>query len=203
MDFYSDENFPLPVVERLRELGHNVLRACFKIGRGPAARDFGRGRGGEAGASPQRAVTAEPTKAAAKRTAALRVFAEKALWLRCSSLTDRWRVCSLVTPCQRAFSAKTGPRRILKQALSIQESGKADQSVPDAEVLVFARAQKRALLTLNRRHFMRLHQANPDHFGILVCKLDLDFQKQAQRIHSATQGYRSLAGLLLRINREQ
>ncbi len=46
-----------------------------------------------------------------------RVFAEKALWLRCSSLIDRWRVCSLVSPRQRAFSAKTGPRRILKQAL--------------------------------------------------------------------------------------
>jgi len=102
------------------------IRACFEIGRGPAARDFGRGRGGEAGASPQRAVTAEPTKAAAKRPAALRVFGEKAFWLRCFSLTDRQRVCSLVAclraphrqaPRQNAFSAKTGPRRISKQAL--------------------------------------------------------------------------------------
>src|SRR6185503_13626686 len=59
-----------------------VLRACFKIARGPAARDFGCGQGAEAGASPQRAVTAEPTQAADKRPAAQRVFAEKAGWLR-------------------------------------------------------------------------------------------------------------------------
>ena len=32
-------------------------RACLKILKGAAARDFGRGQGGETGASPQRAVT--------------------------------------------------------------------------------------------------------------------------------------------------
>src|SRR5206468_4303738 len=85
------------------------LRACFKIERGPAARDFGRSQGGEARASPQRAVRAEPTPAAAKRPAALRAFAEKAAWLRCSSVTERCRLCSFVAPRQAAFSAKTGP----------------------------------------------------------------------------------------------
>src|SRR2546421_5351407 len=65
-----------------------MARACLKIPWGPAAGDFGGGQGGEAGASPQRAVTAEPTRAAAKRSAARRVFAEKAAWLRCSSVTD-------------------------------------------------------------------------------------------------------------------
>ena len=86
-----------------------VLRACFKIEKGPAARDFGCGQGGEAGASPQRAVTVEPTPAAGKRPAARRVFSEKADGLRCSSVTDRWRVCSLVAPRPAAFSEKTGP----------------------------------------------------------------------------------------------
>ena len=93
------------------------LRACLKIGRDPATRNFGPGQGGEAGASPQRAVTAEPTPGRAKRTVARRVFAEKAGWLRCSSVTDRWRVCSLVAPRHPAFSAKTGPLRIFRQAL--------------------------------------------------------------------------------------
>src|ERR1051325_5304174 len=41
-----------------------------KIVWGPAVRDFGCGQGGEAGASPQRAVTAEPTQAADKRSTA-------------------------------------------------------------------------------------------------------------------------------------
>jgi len=97
--------------------GH-PFRACFKIAWGPAARDFGCGQGGEAGASPKRAVTGEPTRATAKRTAARRVFAEKAVWLRCSSVTDPSWVCSLVAPRHSAFSAKTGPHGILKQALS-------------------------------------------------------------------------------------
>src|SRR5882672_8868399 len=46
------------------------VRACLKIEWGPAARDFGGGQGGEVGASPQRAVTAEPTQATGKRSAA-------------------------------------------------------------------------------------------------------------------------------------
>src|SRR5439155_3931798 len=94
-----------------------ALRACFKIAWGPAARDFDGGQGGESGASPQRAVTGEPTPAGVKRAAARRVFVEKAAWLRCSSVTDRWRVCSLVAPRHAAFSAKTGPHGILKHAL--------------------------------------------------------------------------------------
>jgi len=59
-------------VPRLREA---ALRACFEITRGAAARDFGCGQGGEVGASPQRAVTTEPTQATDKRPAARRVFA--------------------------------------------------------------------------------------------------------------------------------
>jgi hypothetical protein len=56
-----------------------VLRACFEIGKSAAARGFGRGQGSEAGASPQRAVTAESTPAPARITAAPWVLAEKAL----------------------------------------------------------------------------------------------------------------------------
>ena len=69
--------------------------ADLNIAWGPAARDFGRGQGGEAGGasrtghSPQRAVTAEPTPATGKRPAARRGFGEKAGWLRCSSVGDR------------------------------------------------------------------------------------------------------------------
>src|SRR5713101_9721774 len=94
------------------------LRACFKISRRPAARDFARGQGAVAARSaPQRAVRNEPTPATGKRPAARRVFGQKAAWLRCSSVTDRWRVCSLVAPRHPAFCPKTGPLRILKQAL--------------------------------------------------------------------------------------
>jgi hypothetical protein len=96
------------------------VRACFKISRRPAARDFGRGQGGKFRASPQRAVRNEPTPATGKRPAARRVFGQKAFWLRCSvgaARRARWRVSSLVAPCYLAFCPKTGPLLILKQAL--------------------------------------------------------------------------------------
>ena len=65
-----------------------VQRACLKIARDPAERDFGVGQGGEVRASPQRAVRTEPTLADGKRPDALRVFVGKAGWLRCSSVED-------------------------------------------------------------------------------------------------------------------
>jgi len=63
------------------------LSACLKIAKGAAAGDFGFGQGGEgasarAPASPERAITTEPTPDKGKRPAARRVFAEKAVWLR-------------------------------------------------------------------------------------------------------------------------
>src|SRR5215469_15856817 len=74
-----------PASAGLRETN---FRACLKILKGAAERDLGRGQGGEAGASPEWAVTAEPTQATGKRPAARRVFVEKAVWLRCSSVED-------------------------------------------------------------------------------------------------------------------
>ena len=47
-----------------------------------------------------------------------------------------------------------------ENVLTIQDTGKADQSLPDPEVLKFATIENRALLTLNRLHFIRLHQKN-------------------------------------------
>ena len=105
------------------------LRACFKNTRGSAARDFGRSLGGEARESPKRALSAEPTTAAAKRPAARRVFAPKALWLRCSSVEDPPGIFSFVESEQikscpasraarhRAFGAKTEPLVFSKHAL--------------------------------------------------------------------------------------
>jgi hypothetical protein len=101
----------------------NALRACLKIARGVAARDFGWGQGGEAGASPQWAVTAAPTPAPATRPAARRVIAAKAVWLRCASVTNRcgyWPVRlapRVVASRHPALAAKTAPLGIFRQAL--------------------------------------------------------------------------------------
>ena len=63
-------------------------------------------------------------------------------------------------------------RRLGHDVLTIVDTGKASQAVPDDEVLSFASAQGRVLLTLNRKHFIRLHHDRPDHAGIVVCTFD-------------------------------
>ena len=85
--------------------------------------------------------------------------------------------------------------------LTTAESGKAGQAVPDLEVLAFAVAESRIVITMNRRHFIRLHQSTPNHAGIMVCTFDLDFEALAQRIHAALSNASTLRGQLIRINR--
>ena len=92
-------------------------------------------------------------------------------------------------------------RRLGHDVLTVAETGKAEQSLPDEAVLEFARSENRAVLTLNRKHFIRLHNERPGHAGILVCTFDLDFAGQAGRIHAAVESGPDLSGRLLRINR--
>jgi hypothetical protein len=58
-----------------------------------------------------------------------------------------------------------------------------------------------AVLTLNRKHFIRLHAAASNHSGIIVCTFDPNFDAQANRIHQTISGQSSLDGQLIRINR--
>ena len=53
-----------PIGKKLRGSLVVRLRACSRIAWGPTVRDFGSGQGGEADASPQRTIIAEPTQAA-------------------------------------------------------------------------------------------------------------------------------------------
>lgn len=92
-------------------------------------------------------------------------------------------------------------RRLGHDVLTVQEAGNAGQSLPDPQVLDFAKAQRRAVITLNRKHFLQLHQERPDHSGIIVCTFDPDFPRQAWRIHEALEGQDSLSGKLIRVNR--
>ncbi len=85
--------------------------------------------------------------------------------------------------------------------LTTQDAGKAGQAIPDEQVLAFAIVKQRAVLTINRKHFIRLHREQPAHAGIIVCTLDPDFNGQAERIHHAITELESLNGQLIRINR--
>ncbi len=92
-------------------------------------------------------------------------------------------------------------RRLGHDVLTIHETGKAGQAIPDEDVLLFARAERRTLVTLNRKHFIRLHQASSDHFDIVVCTFDPDFVSLAIRIHEAVGSQADLQGQLVRVNR--
>lgn len=92
-------------------------------------------------------------------------------------------------------------RRLGHDVLTIQETGKADRSTPDEEVLAFSKADDRILLTLNRKHFIRLHREQPTHAGIVVCSFDPDFAALAHRIDEAIKAQKDLFSQLVRINR--
>ena len=53
--------------------------------------------------------------------------------------------------------------------LTVQAAGNANLSISDEAVLAFAIRDNRAVLTLNRQDFIRLHRANPEYAGIVVC----------------------------------
>jgi hypothetical protein len=92
-------------------------------------------------------------------------------------------------------------RRRKHDVVTIQETGKGEQAVPDEEVLAFAAGQDRCVLTVNRKDFIQLHRGGQGHAGIIVCTFDPDFQAQADRIHEAIGGSGGLAGKLIRVNR--
>ncbi|HVS00606.1 MAG TPA: DUF5615 family PIN-like protein [Thermoanaerobaculia bacterium] len=108
----------------------------------------------------------------------------------------------------RLYTNENFPRPVAEElrllghdVLTVQEAGYSEQAVPDTQVLDFAKSQERAVITLNRKHFLRLHQERPDHSGIIVCTFDPDFSGQAHRIHEALKGEERLAGKLFRVNR--
>ncbi len=94
-------------------------------------------------------------------------------------------------------------RRWGHDVLTVLEAGKAEQAIEDEVVLAYAVSLGRAVLTLNRKHFIRLHHLQPDHAGIVICTFDPDFAGQAERIHVAIEAVPHLAGELLRVNRPQ
>lgn len=56
-------------------------------------------------------------------------------------------------------------RRLGHDVLTAYEAGHANRAITDAEVLSYAAACGRAVLTLNRWDFVRLHAQNADHHG--------------------------------------
>ena len=92
-------------------------------------------------------------------------------------------------------------RQIGHDVLTTAEAGNAGRAIPDDDVLAFATLHQRILVTLNRKHFIRLHREQLGHEGIVVCTFDLDYTGLAQRIHTAIIAESDMTGKLLRVNR--
>ena len=92
-------------------------------------------------------------------------------------------------------------RALSHDVQTVQEAGRANQGISDADVLAFATAQERAVLTLNRRDIIRLHHHDTTHAGIVVAKDDLDKVQLAERIHHTVQNALPLSGKLVRVKK--
>ena len=92
-------------------------------------------------------------------------------------------------------------RRLGHDVLTVFEDGRANQRVSDDAVMHRATQLGRAVLTTNRRHFVKLHLESGKHHGIIACTFDPDFAGQAMRIHEDVQSFSSLGGQLIRVNR--
>ncbi len=92
-------------------------------------------------------------------------------------------------------------RKLGHDVLTTEEAGKSDRSIPDKEVIAFSTSLNRAILTFNRKHFIRLHKTGIEHSGIIVCTFDINFSGLALRISNMVKSEKSLSGQLIRINR--
>lgn len=106
------------------------------------------------------------------------------------------------------YANENFPRRTVEalrtmghDVLTTQDAGNAGKAIPDDEVLDFATRAGRAVLTLNRRDFIRLHKQGVAHAGIVVCTEDLDPASQAARVHDSVGTLPTLAGQLVRVYR--
>lgn len=91
-------------------------------------------------------------------------------------------------------------RSLGHDVLTAQDAGNAGRAVPDEEVLAFAEASQRVLITLNRRDFIRLARGAA-HAGIVACTQDADTSGQADRIDAAVRAISDLTNQVLRVNR--
>ena len=92
-------------------------------------------------------------------------------------------------------------RRLGHDVLTAFEDGRANKSIPDKAVLTRSQKLDRAVLTINRSDFRRLHIDGHQHAGIIICTFDTDFIGQANRIHNLFTAAVNLKGELRRVNR--
>lgn len=96
-------------------------------------------------------------------------------------------------------------RALGHDVLTSFEAGNANQRITDEDVLSFATANRRAVVTTNRRDFVRLHRKSQEHAGIVVCTQfgPDETRLLAERIDEEVAPYgMRLDQTLVRVNRQ-
>jgi len=102
-----------------------------------------------------------------------------------------------------SYPAADRLRELGHDVLTAEEAGQANQKKTDEQILAFAIAQGRAVVTFNRRHFVRIHRQVSSHAGIVVCSRDADILGLAARIDQSLKEYPTLENRLIRVDRPQ
>lgn len=92
-------------------------------------------------------------------------------------------------------------RNLGHDVLTAPEDKRANQKISDEGVFERAIKLERAVLTINRIDFKRLHYSDRDHSGIVICTFDSDFVGQATRIDEACKEFEEMIGELIRVYR--
>jgi predicted nuclease of predicted toxin-antitoxin system len=92
-------------------------------------------------------------------------------------------------------------RQLGHDVLTVAEVGLAGLGIPDEDVLAFAHADDRAILTHNRKHFRSLHNAGRPHSGMVLCTEDTDFDSLATRVDLAVAQVIHLTGQVIRVTK--
>ena len=111
----------------------------------------------------------------------------------------------------RFYSHENFPLDLVKElrqlgydVLNSIDAGQANQSISDENVLKFAQELERVVITLNREDFITLHRESQEHSGIIICKEDRDYLRQADKIHEfILNDNQPLKGRLIRIKKLQ
>lgn len=84
--------------------------------------------------------------------------------------------------------------------ITVLDAGNSGDS--DEAILKYAIENTRAVVTHNRRHFMRLHKAHEEiHCGIVICTYDPDLVMLALHIHEALDTNEPIENKLIRVTR--
>ena len=91
-------------------------------------------------------------------------------------------------------------RRLGHDVLTSYDAGNANSGIPDPQVLSFANALNRVVVTNNRRDFIRLHRSGVAHVGIVVFTFNPDSVGIAKRVHGAILDQRADGRYLARVD---